>query len=221
MNKIKNVFFGLSLFYLTLYIPLAFMTYFPVWYTFNCHLHPNFNIIGLEKANQYIHELTGFFMHKDNLTSGWTYKEKLHLAEVRNLLDIMALIAFFCLILFIVTFNRKKLPGIALFNLIIIFSLLILLPFFNFFWVKIFHPLLFKNNFWRNYPLDRSFYIMPGVFFKHSMIFLISSASIINAIIWSVFREKVRIKKGSGEKSYCNRYKSYCNGGKSCCNRYK
>lgn len=189
MDKIKNTFFGFSLFYLTLYIPIAFMTYIPQWYIFNCKFHPRCNFIGYSNSLKYIDELTDFFLHKNPLPIDWTPKEKLHLAEVREMLDVLAIVTIICIFLLIITFNRSKISTYALINLVIILSLLLLIPFFRTFWVKIFHPLFFDNNLWKNNYLDRSFYIMPRIFFKHSMIFLITVSSLLNAFTWFFFKK--------------------------------
>ena len=192
MKRIKNTLLGCSLFYLTLYLPIALMTYFPQWYTFNCKLHPRCEVIGYSSALKCIDELIDFFLHKNLLSAEWTVKEKLHLAEVRDILDVLAIIAFSCIILLISFFKRSKMPTYALINIVIILSLLVLLPFFKTFWVKIFHPLFFNNDLWKNNYFDRSFYIMPGVLFKHALIFLIAFASLLNGTIWLSFK---RLKK--------------------------
>ncbi len=192
MKRIKNKLPGFSLFYLSLYIPIVLMTYFPQWYTFNCKLHPRCEVIGYSNALKYIDELISFFLHKSILSGEWTLKEKLHLAEVRDILDVLAIIAFSCIILLIASFKRAKISTCALVNLVIILSLLVLLPFFKTFWVKIFHPLFFDNDLWKNNYLDRSYYIMPGIFFKHSLIFFIAFSSLLNGIIWLFFK---RFKK--------------------------
>jgi uncharacterized membrane protein len=189
MEKIKRIFCGFNLFYLTIYIPIALMTYIPQWYSFNCHLHPNCNFIGYSNALKCIDELTDFFLHMNPLSTDWTTKEKLHLAEVREILDIMALVAILCVILLVITFKRSRISTYALINIVIILSLLLLIPFFKTFWVKIFHPIFFDNNLWRTDYLDRSFYIMPGIFFKYSMIFLITVSSILNACVWLCFKK--------------------------------
>lgn len=185
----KNLFLRVSLFYLTLYIPLALMIYFPQWYTFNCKLHPRCRMIGYENALKYIDELTHFFLHSSPLPGSWTVKEKMHLAEVRDILDLLAVAAVICIVILITVFDRSRLSTYALVNLVIILSLLVLVPFFKIFWLKIFHPLLFNNDLWKNNFLDRSYYIMPGVFFKHSMIFLIGVSALLNALIWRFFRK--------------------------------
>lgn len=188
VKKIGTTLFGISLFYLGLYIPVTLMTYFPQWYTFNCKLHPRCNNIGYPLAQKYIDELTGFFLHKNDLTGDWTAKEKLHLAEVRDILDVLSMMAIICIVLLIFLFNRAAISKCARVNTIIILSLLLLLPFFKTFWLKIFHPLLFDNNLWKNNYLDCSYYIIPRAFFKHSIIFLVAFSSILNWILWFSFR---------------------------------
>ncbi len=69
------------MFYLTLYLPIALMSYCPQWYAFNCNLHPRCKFIGYSNALRYIDELTGFFLHRNSLTNDWTSKERLHLVE--------------------------------------------------------------------------------------------------------------------------------------------
>lgn len=200
MKKIKNIFSGLCLFYLTLYFPIASMSYCPQWYTLNCKFHKRCNYIGYSNALKYIDELTDFFLHKNSLQTGWTEKEKLHLEEVRTILDILAIVAGLCTALFIFTFNRSKPATFSIINLLIILCLLLLIPFFKTFWINIFHPLLFDNNLWRNNYLDRSYYIMPRIFFKHSMIALIFVSSLLNGSIWFAFRKK-RKKRGRNVKT--------------------
>ncbi len=197
MKKSKNIFLGISLLYLTLYLPVILMTYFPQWYIFNCKFHQRCNFIGYSNALKYIDELTDFFLHKNSLQRGWTEKEKSHLEEVRAILDVLAIVAGLCTALFIFTFNRSKMAILAIINLLIILCLLLLIPFFKTFWINVFHPLLFYFFLWRNNYLDRSFYIMPRIFFKHSIIFLIFVSSLLNGVVWFAFRKER--KKGRGD----------------------
>lgn len=189
MKRTKNIFLGVSLLYLTLYIPTALITYLPQWYVFNCRFHPRCRMIGYEKALKYIDELNRFFFHKSPLPFGWTEKESLHLAEVRDIMDILAIIAIICLATLIILFNRPRIATCALVNLFIILSLLLLVPFFKTFWVKILHPLLFNNDLWINNPFDRSFYIMPWTFFKYSLIFFVGVSALLNGLTWFSFRK--------------------------------
>lgn len=141
-------------------------------------------------AERFLSELTGFFLHTRELTTHWSVKEKYHLLEVRNILDTLALTAIIAVILLFLTFEKKRLAYQAKLNVFVTGSLIVLIPFFKFFWRDVFHPLLFNNKLWLNTPRDVSFYIMPGVFFKYSMIFFVFAAIAINAAIWFVFRHK-------------------------------
>jgi uncharacterized membrane protein len=172
------------------------MCYLPQWYTAICKLHPRCDFIGRENARILIDDLTGFFLHQNELPPIWTQKEKTHLSEVRSILDTLAAIFVVAVFGFVLTFNKKKITKTILVNMAIILALSTLLLFFKFFWVKVFHPLLFSNDFWMNTPYDRSFYIMPGVFFKYSMIAFFIGVFIINAVIWS-FNRKAGKKRES------------------------
>jgi Protein of unknown function (DUF1461) len=194
MDKTKKIALNLFLFYLTIYIPIAGMSYLPQWYTVICKLHPRCDFIGQKKAVTLIDELTGFFIHQNDLRSGWTQKEKKHLAEVRDLLDVLAAMAVVAAIGLAFTFNKKYIAKTALINMAIIIVLSTLLLFFKFFWTQIFHPLLFNNNLWKNNPFDRSFYIMPGIFFKYSMIAFFLGSLSINAITW-IFTRKFKVNR--------------------------
>jgi hypothetical protein len=190
MKKMKSFLMGTGLFYITVYIPLGLMTYFPIWYKLNCMLHPGCDFIGKSYAAKLIDELNGFFFHRNKLISGWTAKEKFHLLEVRGVIDFLSVLIIAAIIVFVLFFDKQKIATIAFVNMITILSLFVLLFFFKFFWAKIFHPLLFDNNLWRTNPFDRSYYLMPRIFFKNSMIFLIAFSATINGTIWLIFRKK-------------------------------
>ena len=202
VNRIKRIVFGFSFFYLTLYIPLALMVYFPYWYILNFKFHHRYEMIGIESAVKYINELTCYFRHCGQLESPWSLKERIHLVDVRNILDVLLIIGITVLLLTIFLFksNRPKLPPLALLNLVIILSFIIIIPFFRYFWVNIFHPLLFDNYLWWNNYHDRSYYIMPGIFFKISMIFLIMVSAGINGITW-FFLRKLKGENSNNERS--------------------
>lgn len=190
------------MFYLCLYIPIALMAYYPQWYIFNCKLNPRCDFTGYPKVVKNIDELTDFFLHKNNLPGDWTVKEQLHLTEVRGILDFLAIMAVFGIILFIFSFNRFKIATFALINILIILSMLLVIPFFRTFWVKIFHPLLFDNKLWWTNHLDRSFYIMPEGFFKYSIIFMIAFSFVMNLLVWLSFKRYSKFdkkNKGTGE----------------------
>ncbi|MCP4152606.1 MAG: DUF1461 domain-containing protein [bacterium] len=206
-ERSKNIAFGVSWFYLTLYIPTALMAYLPQWYSLNFKLNSRCNIIGHTVAQQYIAELNRFLIHLSPLPDWWSAKEKLHLGEVRDMLDLLALLSVLCIVGVVTVFSRSKIYAYSLTNLAIILSLLIIIPFFETFWVNVFHPLLFDNDLWRTSFMDRSFYIMPGIFFKHSLILLITLAVTINGFFCFYFRKTgtvrsndpmMKSKKGAG-----------------------
>ena len=190
MRILKLVVSWFSLLYLTLCIPFAFMVYFSPWYKLNCRLHPISQRIPTEKASVYIHELTGFFLHSHPLETDWSAKEKFHLTEVRGIFDILAGAAILSLALFGFTFNKKHTRKFAGINLLIIISLLLIIPFFRYFWVSILHPLLFNNLAWKTNPGDVSFFLLPPAFFYYSTIFLIAASFIINLSLWLSPRDR-------------------------------
>ena len=190
-SRLKGIILFLSLFYLTVYIPLVFIVYLPYWYKFNCNWNERCDMIGYERAEKGINDLTSFFWHKGELVSFWTKKEKLHLAEVRGIFDNMFIIAIISVICLILTLDRLRISRFAIVNASIIVALLVVLPFFTTFWRDVFHPLLFSNNLWMNNRFDLSFYIMPRKFFKYTTVLLIASSVILNLAIWSVSRRRI------------------------------
>lgn len=199
LKKIKRPVFGISMFFLTAYIPVLIMVYCPCWYKFICLFHIRCGKMSKHLVSKFISELTGFFLHRGELTTYWSIKEKIHLLEVRTILDSLAVLAVVFIVLFLLTLKKKNLLAQARLNVFITGSLIILIPFFQIFWESIFHPLLFDNNMWLNTPKDVSFYIMPGVFFKYSMVFFIITTIAINVIIWLFLRKK--IYSGAGNNS--------------------
>lgn len=192
MRILKLVISWFSLLYLTLYIPFAFMVYFSPWYRLNCRIHPISQRIPPEKASVYIHELTGFFLHRNQLETNWSTKEKFHLKEVRGIFDFLAGAAILFLAFFGFTFNKKSTRKFAGINLLIIISLTLIIPFFRYFWISLLHPLLFNNLAWRTNPGDVSFFLLPPSFFQYSTVSLIVFSFIENITIWLCFRDKMR-----------------------------
>ncbi len=188
VSQLRKIMLFLALFYLTIYIPLAFIVYLPYWYKLNCNWNERCETVGYERAEKGIDDLTAFFTHRGELVSFWTKKEKLHLGEVRDIFDKMFIISIICLICLILTFDRLLVPRFAIVNASIIIALLVVLPFFTTFWRDIFHPLLFNNKLWMNNRFDLSFYIMPRQFFKYTTVLLIASSVILNLLIWSAYR---------------------------------
>jgi hypothetical protein len=191
LNRLKSIFLFLSLFYITVYIPLVLIAYPPYWYRINCNWHPRCEKIGYDRAAKGINDLSSFFLHKGELVSFWTQKEKLHLAEVRDIFDKMFFISLLSIVILIVAGDRRLISKFAWINIGIIICFLLVLPFFGTFWRDIFHPLLFDNKLWLNNIFDLSYYLMPRQFFKYSLILLIFMSCFLNLAIWFLFRKKL------------------------------
>jgi len=197
LKILKFFSFGFSLLYCSLYLPLILIIYFSFWYSFNFRFHKRYLIIGKEYAENLINELINFFWHKGQLNAGWSQKERIHLTEVRNILDMILIIAIVCTIIIFLFFRELK-PKLSFFftaNVLFILILFLIVPFFKLFWVKLFHPLLFRNNLWRNSFKDLSYYILPGIVFRNSIIYLLSSSLSINAVSLFITRKKKRFNE--------------------------
>lgn len=190
-SRLKGIILFPTLFYLTVYAPLVFIVYPTYWYKLSCNWNERCDMIGNERAEKGFDDLTSFFLHKGELVSFWTQKERLHLAEVRDIFDNMFEIAVICVIALILTFDRRRVSRFAIANAAIILAFLVVLPFFTTFWRQVFHPLLFNNKLWMNNRYDLSFYIMPRQFFKYTTVLLVVSSVILNLAIWSLFRTRI------------------------------
>lgn len=197
VSRVKGVLLFPTLFYLSIYVPLVFIVYLPYWYKLNCNWHTRCDTIGYERAERGIDDLTSFFLHKGELVSFWTKKERLHLAEVRDIFDKMFIIGLIAVVGLVLTFDRRLVSRFAIVNAVIIFSLLAVLPFFTTFWRDVFHPLLFDNDLWMNNRFDLSYYIMPRQFFKYTTVLLVASSVILNLAVWLVFRGGIKSSRAS------------------------
>jgi len=179
---LKYLLLLLCLLYLSIYIPMAGVIYTPFWYKANCNWHPRCAHFGESRAAGHIDELAGYMRHTKELASpAWTKKERWHLAEVRQIFDRLFLAAIAAAGLLTALFNKDAIKYAALSNIALMLLLCGVLPFFTVFWRDIFHGWLFDNAYWRNNPGDVSFYIMPRVFFKHTMMLLMAAAGLVNA----------------------------------------
>ncbi|MCB9370271.1 DUF1461 domain-containing protein [Candidatus Woesearchaeota archaeon] len=172
----KQLLFVLG-FFLLLWIALALMVYLPFWYSFNYSFQDTYSELGKEATKIYTSDLILYFLHFDSLDeNAWSTKEKVHYADVRSLYDIafvLALCSVVCLFVFwrrdFVLENLKYLPLVFL-------SLLLLLPVFSWFWIQVFHPLLFGHNESWIFGSDEISYFLfdleSGSFFLRSFLFL-------------------------------------------------
>lgn len=189
-SRVQCILLFFSLLYITLYLPVFFAVYSPYWYSANCRFHDRCDIVGEARTQTGIRELTSFYRHTGQglASEFWTKKEKKHLFEVRPIMDILFITGLAALVLFFVCHRASHIQRFALINTIIILCLIAILPFFSYFWRRIFHPLLFNNLNWLNTPQDFSFYILPRVFFRNTLIFMVISSSLINVSLALAYR---------------------------------
>lgn len=179
-----------SLLYITLYTPVFLAVYSPYWYSVNCSFHGRCDRVGKGRAITGIHELSSFYRHtgKGLVSAFWTDKEKKHLTEVRPIMDFLFFMGIASVVLFCLCYEASHIQRLALINTVIILLLILILPFFSYFWRRIFHPMFFNNLNWLNTPRDFSFYILPRVFFRNTLIFMVITSSLINVSVFVVHR---------------------------------
>ena len=184
LKIIKNIVVFLALFYLTFYIPFVFTAYNPYWIKYNCASDGRCSKIKTDYTDQVINELTSFLSHRGELKTDWRENEKIHMAEVRDLFDIMFIAGIISLaVLLFVRTGKMRLYKFAIINIVLALALFIVIPNFKTFWRDIFHPLLFDNDFWRMTKQDVSYYITPRTFFKMTTIVILSTWMFLNALI--------------------------------------
>lgn len=195
-DTIISFLFFISFLYVTFFLPISFSTYNPNYFKFMCNFHERCERKGIEKTHSAIDQLTGYFLHQNNLDTRWTKKEKLHLKEVRVMFDQLVKTFLIMFLIMILTFNLKRLKKFSLINFFLIISLLLVLPFFKTFWRDIFHPLLFDNNLWINNRFDFSYWIMPRKFFQITVAFVITTSAMINLVLFLASKKYIlsRIK---------------------------
>lgn len=183
---------GLALLYLSLYLPLMITTYVPAWYQFNCRFHGRCLQMPMAPSELRIRELHQFLLHRNFLSSPWSTKERYHLAESRSLLDGALLIAVVCIVLLLWPAKIKPQIWWPMLNIVIVLMFCLILPFFRFFWTRIFHPLFFDNQMWMNTCKDVSYYIMPSVFFEHTILLILLVSIMLNAILFFYFKRRTK-----------------------------
>jgi len=188
MMKAKRIVFNVTLFYITLYIPFSILVYTPFWLRFHSSIHRWTRNIAVEQREVYIRELNQFFLHQNQLVTHWTEKEKYHLAEVRGIFDFLFILFCCSILVTVIAFRKKFLLVSSRFNMICLGVFSLLLPVFSFFWLNVFHPLVFNNLAWKNTPSDISFFFMPVSFFKKSFLIILCFAFIFNFANWIISR---------------------------------
>ncbi|VVS92025.1 lipoprotein intramolecular transacylase Lit [Desulfoluna spongiiphila] len=187
MTHVRALLTGVSLFYLTFWLPLAAVVYTPVWYDASCGIHGRCGQLKAGPPDVLIRQLTAFLSHGGELAHpAWTAKERQHLAEARDRLDLAAVVAAVSLVCLAFAATPSLLKGSALVNLALFPLLTGIFPFFTTFWRDLFHPLLFSNHLWLNTPLDVSFYLMPRRFFFWTLALGIGGAVAANIVVAAV-----------------------------------
>lgn len=145
INLTKNLLVFVSLFYVTFYVPFVLTSYNPYWVKYGCNnLHQRCEKIGYEKAGKAIDNLTSFLAHRDDLGNQWRENEKLHLDEVRVMMDVMFILAALAVVILLIL--RRKVPRFYKFaavNVLVaicLFIVLLVMPNFKTFWINVFHP---------------------------------------------------------------------------------
>ncbi len=183
MRAVSNLIIFISLFYLTFYVPFALTSYSSHWIQYGCSFHNRCEVLGSDNVENAADNLVSFLLHKKELNDQWRVNEKIHLNEVRTILDIMFIAAF--LAVTVLTMLRRKISGLykfAVVNLIIALCFFIVLPNFKTFWRDIFHPVLFDNDLWKLTRQDTLFYIMPRVYFKTTTAVILSLWAFLNVL---------------------------------------
>lgn len=202
LSRIKRLILPIFLLIWLFFIALATVIYTPWTYQVNCYWNLRCEQLGLTAVHNRSLELASFFQHQlANLPSPpWSSKEIQHLTEVRGLYD--QLFWLFIIITLIMIFDLlmakslKIYQGYAMLSRNLMFGLLLALlvisPFFKFFWMEIFHPLVFNNQLWLTDPRDISWYLMPRNYFLWVIFFLFCSTLLLNQalIIWLTQRQK-------------------------------
>jgi hypothetical protein len=180
-----NVLERISLSYLVFFFGVLVLLLNPIFYLIL------FKITGIDlpinMLFSYSLDLIGFFIYLSPLDSAvWTAKEILHYIDVRSILDLFYNGFLFCLIFIVFNFkkiNFSNLKFVSRYLKYIILFPLVTLPFFNYFWNNIFHPLLFSNDLWLMYPGDLSYYIFNEWFFA---LFYISFVLVEFLFFWII-----------------------------------
>ena len=133
--SLKQIFFTLSILFLSLYIPLSFCIYSSFWYEFNFESQNLYEIQNKSWILENTQNLITFFSHKSNLNENWSQIEIIHMLEVRQIYDLLFLLGIFSIIFIVLNndlWNYKFLKKISKINMLIVSSLIIIFPFFNF-----------------------------------------------------------------------------------------
>lgn len=180
----------------TLWLPVAVVTYLPGWHEASCGWHERCERYGQVAATERIGELRHYMQHRADVLPpfNWTAKERSHLGEVRTMLDRCAVLALIGALLFFHADAQSR-ANAARHAMLGALACVVVLPFFGTFWREWFHPLLFANDNWKNYPQDTSWWIMPRVYFQYTTGLVIGVAVLACAALRYQALGELRVKK--------------------------
>ena len=196
-SRIKTGLMPLLLLYVLVCLPLALTVYTPYAYQLYCPINPRCDLLSASFAQQSMLQLTDFFQHQTpRLFPPWSHKEHLHMLEVRGMYDLAA--GVFVVVLLWIGYDirqpnsRQRYQQYVRYSLWLSLGLLLLclliMPFFQYFWMHIFHPLLFNNELWRTDRADISWYLMPREFFMGVIGFIVVSSLLLHLLLLAGLR---------------------------------
>ncbi|HMT93995.1 DUF1461 domain-containing protein [uncultured Thiothrix sp.] len=201
VSKLKTIIFPILLLLWLFFISLAAVIYTPWTYQINCHWNPRCEQLGIVKIETSSSELASFFRHElSTLPSPpWSEKESQHLTEVRGMYEQafwLFILITAVLVLDLVLSKRAQCYqayAVIIRNLMLglLVVMLLISPFFRFFWMEIFHPLVFSNELWRTDPKDISWYLMPSNYFLWIIVFLLATTLLLNQLlVWLLPKDR-------------------------------
>ena len=181
--KFQKIIFYISIFFSIFYVSLFTNIYFENIYYLKYDVK-NFDKNFLEDQTK---NLIGFYLYQNDLNNYWSEKEIKHFFDVKNIFKYLFFLFFLSIVYIIYFIKRFKKINKKIFlynNLIFFFLTLFILIFFKFFWKKLFHNILFSNDFWINYSDVISYYLFNNLFFIKTIILIFLIFIFINFILY-------------------------------------
>ena len=194
-RELRTWLMPLVVLYVLVCIPLGLIVYTPYAYQWYCPINPRCELISASFAQQSIQQLTDFLQHQTpRLFPPWSHKEHLHMLEVCGMYDQAA--ALFGLLLLWIGYDvwqpnartryQRHVQHSLYVSLGLVLACLLIMPFFQYFWMKVFHPLLFNNQLWRIDSGDISWYLMPRQFFMWVIGFIVGMSLLLHVLLWGL-----------------------------------
>lgn len=199
MNFKIDLLLVLTLLLIVLLGSFSFLLYFDYFYANEFTVNGVYDKFSVKEVNAANKALLDYFESKDNLdTNFFNSKEKIHLKDVKELIDKSMVVFNAALIIFTLSlyflYMKKdynlifKSLFISLFSLIIILISFFSLAYFDFSNMFVgFHYLAFNNNLWQLNPETDNLVVMfPEVFFYDFFKFLLIISLLISVVLFIV-----------------------------------